>query len=403
MTGSRRSLFAAAVLGGALAALLGTGRPGPALADTVDDAVKAFEDYLKTKPEPSGIVNQVGDLAQKHDPKVAKAFLPLLRHADDTVRIAVLQNIGKQKDPKVIGPLMGIYNAAEKEKPKKYKIMAAALEGIGDADAKANAKFLIDEAKSWVNKNGDVGMAAFRAAANHVTRDLVDDFIAQLAVCDSSTTADNAEKRAARNACKPVIMDLLQKMTGLDIKDAKIWKEWWDKNGKTWKPKAEGKDEKKDLNASDEFADEAYGFILKRPNKRWTFQKPDGGNPYIQLEALDEGQKAAWCELRVVGSKGLASKTADALAAEHKEQIEGKFREFKEQVWDKKGVWGGEKSVEHVLFGPHKDYSVVAMHNVFIHKSEVHYYMYTYWVNGKPQSLRDDIDQILKDFKLMKR
>ena len=403
MTGSRRNLFTAAVLGGALAALLGSGRPGPALADTVDDAVKAFEDYLKTKPEPSGIVNQVGDLAQKHDPRVAKAFHPLLRHAEDTVRIAVLQNIGKQKDPKVVGPLMGIYKAAEKEKPKKYKIMAAALEGIGDADAKANSKFLVDEAKDWINKNGDVGMAAFRAAANHVTRDVVDDFIGQLAVCDSSTTADNAEKRAARNACKPVIIDLLQKMTGMEIKDAKIWKEWWGEKGKTWKPKTEGKDDKKDLNASEEYEDEAYGFVLKRPNKRWTFQKPDGGNPYIQLEALDEGQKAAWCELYVQGTKGLKSTTAEAMAEEQKEKIEGKFREFKEAEWDKKAAFGGEKGVHQILFGPHKDFDVVRMHNAYTVKSEIHYWVFTYYKSGKAKSLQDDVEKIIADFDLKKR
>ncbi len=401
MTRNRSVLAAAAVITVAAAALVLPGRGAPVRADTIDDAVKAFEDYLKTKPESSGIVNQIGDLAQKHHPKVAKAFMPLLRHADETVKIAVLQNIGKQNDPKVAGPLMGMFDAVEKE--KRYKLLAAIAEGVGDADAKAHYDFLIKTAKKYLDINADVSSAAFRGCANNVCRETVDDLVKQVGVADYVTTADNPVKRAARNATKPVLNDLLRKITGEDINDVKIWNEWWKKNDKTWKPPVAGAEGKKDINASLVFADDAYGFELKKPNTRWSFRKPDGNNPYLTMEALDEGQRAAWVELNVMGNKNLKSKTPEAMADEQKGGIEGKFREFKTAEWDKKGMVAGEKSVEQILFGPHKDHDVVAMHNVYVLKSEVHYFLITYWKSGKAASLREDIEEIIKTFRLTKR
>jgi hypothetical protein len=387
-------LTAAALLGGAV---FGLSRPD-ARADAVDDAVKAFEDYVASKPESQGLRNQVAELALRKDPRVAKALRPLLRHKDDEVKIAVAQNIGKQGDPRVALDLKAM--ADMKDMDENPKLMAALIEGIGDAAAKQNYEWLIKLAKKYLDSNGDIAGAAYRAAANYVTRDTVDDLIAELGRADYVTTKDNPVKKAARGACKPVLLDLLKKVTGEQIADVKIWDEWWSKEKKTWKPPLAGADGKKDINAADEFDDAAYGFVMKKPSRAWLFRKPDGGQPYLVLEALDEGQRAAWVELTVVGTKNYKSKTPEAWGEEMKASFEGKFRDIKEAEWAKKGKVGGENAIEQIVFGQHKDFDAVAMHNAYLTRSEVMYQIVCFWKSGKPQALKDDIEEILKTFKL---
>ncbi|MCK6481267.1 MAG: HEAT repeat domain-containing protein [Planctomycetes bacterium] len=373
--------------------------PAPVGADAVDDAVKNFEDYLKNKPESQGLRNQIAELSLKKDPRVAEALKPLLKHKDDDVKIAVAQNIGKQGDPKIVPILKQMIDM--KDMDEKPKVMAALIEGVGDAAPKANYEFLIKLAKKYLDQNQDIASAAYRAAANWVTAETVDDLVAELGRADYVTQNDNAVKKASRGACRPVIQDLLKKITGQNISDVKIWKEWWDKEKKTWKPPVSGTGEKKDINASDEFSDSAYGFVIKRPSRAWLFRKQEGNNPYLVLEALDEGQRAAWIDLTVLGTKNLKSRTADAMAEEWKGILEGKFRDIKEGAeWAKKTRVSGKNAVEQILFGAHKDFDAVAMHNVYMEEGEVMYMFHCYWKSGKPQALKDDIETILKTFKL---
>ncbi len=395
-----RILPAAALLAASLA--LGSLATAPAArADTIDDAIEAFEDYLKTNPDSQGIRNQVAELALRKDPRVADALLPLLtgRKYDDEVKIAVAQNIGKQGSVKVVGYLKRMADA--KDADEKPKLMAALLEGIGDADAKRNYEFLIKLAKKYLDSNADIAVAAYRAAANHVTAETVEDLVKEVQRADYVTNQDNAVKKAARGACKPVLIDILKKITGEDIADVKIWKEWWDREKRGWKPPVLGADGKRDINAEDTFKDSAYGFEITRPNMAWIFRKPEGNQPYLILEALDEGQRAAWIELTVVGTKNYKSKTADAWAEEWKTILEGKFRDFKEAVWDKPCRISGEKGVEQILFGQHRDFDAVYMHNFYVEQGEIMYQLLSYHKSGKPQSLKDDIDELVrKGFKL---
>ena len=103
---SLRPRFAPAVLVvGALLLAHEAVHTAPARADAIDDAVKSFEDYLKTNPDSQGIRNQIAELGLKKDPRVAKVLMPLLRHpkTDDDVKIAIAQCIGEQGDPAIVG------------------------------------------------------------------------------------------------------------------------------------------------------------------------------------------------------------------------------------------------------------------------------------------------------------
>jgi hypothetical protein len=188
-------------------------------------------------------------------------------------------------------------------------------------------------------------------------------------------------------------------MTGKDIADVKIWQEWWDKEKKTWKPAVAGKDTTKDLNASDTYSEDAYGLEIKRPNKAWTFRRLEGGAGLVTIEALDEGQKAAWVEVYAQGTKTLKSKTPEQFADEQKANMEPKFRDIKNAEWAKKCSYAGLKGIEQVVDGQHKDFDAVHMRNVYEDKSEVMYFFVTFWKSGKKASLESDIDWILKNWK----
>jgi hypothetical protein len=369
----------------------------------VNQAIADFKEYLKGNPESQGIRNKVADLSLKHHPAVADALLPLLQGPkyDDDVKIAVAQNIGKQGKPEIAGLLASMADDKKisKEKPK---LLAALLEGIGDANAKGQYKFLLDTGKKYLDISADVASAAFRGLSNHVTADTVDDLIKELERSDYTTTKDSPQKRAARNGTKPILNDLLRKITNKDINDVKIWKEWWSDNKKTWKPPIPGKDTgAKDINKSDTFADDAYAFEVKKPSRAWSFRKPEGsGSLYLSLEALDEGQRAAWCELYIIGTKNYKEKTPEQYAKAIRDQLEPKFRDIKDAQWEKKGTCAGRKSVEHVVVGSHKDFQAIHMHNVFVDESEVVYYWICMFQSGKPAALKEDIEEILKSFKI---
>jgi hypothetical protein len=385
--------LAASAAGFALAPVVRAG-------DAADEKIAAFKEYLKTNPDSQGIRNQVAELALLKNEKVVEPLMGLLKTSkDDEVKIAVLQAVGKQGVKSVGAKLMAM--ADSKPFEDKPKLIAAALEGAGDADAAGQYKELMKLAKKYMDSNGDIACAGFRAASLHVTRDTVDDLIKELGRADYTTTSDNAQKRAARGAAKPVLIDILKKITGKGIDDVKVWNEWWGDNKKTWNPpSAADKGKPKDLNSTDTFTDDAYGFEIKKPNKAWAFRKQEGGGAYLTIEASEEGQRAAWIDVFVLGTKNYKEKTPEQYAKSVRENLEGKFRDLKTAEWDKRGMWGGEKSVEHVLIGQHKDFDSIRMHNVFVERSEVVYYAICAYKSGKKASLESDIEEALKTFKI---
>jgi hypothetical protein len=197
-------------------------------------------------------------------------------------------------------------------------------------------------------------------------------------------------------------MDIMKKMTGENINDVKIWREWWNGKKKSgWKPPAPGETKSEDLSKVELYKDPAYGFDVRRPNKAWFFRKGTAENgPHITLEALDEGQRAAWCELLIYETKGIKEKRPEQIAQSWRDNNEPKFRDLKEAVWDKKCTYGGADGVEMILVGQHKELDAVAMHNVFVEDGGMMYYWICVWKSGKPASMKEDIEEILRSFKL---
>jgi hypothetical protein len=193
-------------------------------------------------------------------------------------------------------------------------------------------------------------------------------------------------------------------MTGLEYGDATAWKRWWSENEKTWEPPGSEKDKeaKKDSASSDTFGDKVYGIEVRKPNKRWSFRKGDG-TPWLTVEAMEEGQRAAWCDVFVQESKNMKSQSPEALAKEVRDMLEPKFRDIKpESNWEKPCSYGGQKGVEQIIIGQHKELDAVRMHHVYIYNKGYAIRIETTYKSGKTASLNSDIEQLLKNLVFMK-
>jgi hypothetical protein len=271
------------------------------------------------------------------------------------------------------------------------------MEAIGDLAPAAKYDWLVKMGNKFLDTNGEISAAAWKGVGNSNTKQAVEDLVKAAVRCDASggDKVVPAPVRANRGTAKGTIFNCLQKITGKDIKDSSVWDKWWRDEGKTWKPTPAGQD-KADINTSDTYKDDAYGFSVKKPSKVWLFRKGDGHGAYLKLEAMDEGSPAAWIEIHVESIKNKTPDTAEGFATLDKGNFEPKFRNLKEQVWDKKCSYGGAKGVEIILLGQHKDFDAVYMHNVYLLKSEIMYRFYCVWKSGKSQSLKDDLETLLK-------
>lgn len=369
--------------------------PAPRLpSDAVDRAVLEFGWYLDTKPDSLGLRNQIAELALRKDPRVAAALKPLLRHEDDDVKIAVARCIGEQGDPSVAALLENLADGKGME--GKPLLHAALLEGIGEADGKGHYKYLLKAAKKHLDTDPLVAAAAYRAAAQNVSRETVDDLVQELQRAFYVSANDGPVKMASRHECRAVLIGLLEGLTGEPLGgDVRIWTEWWRENGKTWKPPLPAAEESAALNATDTFESPGYGFSIRKPGPGWVFRRPGTRGPLLVVEALHEGRWAAWVEITAASTKNYKSKTPEAWAAEMRAGFEKKFRTIDEAEWERTPRVAGEPAVEQVVRGMHRDHDAVVMRNVYVCRSGVMVQCISFRKEGTPPALEEDIEAIL--------
>jgi hypothetical protein len=198
----------------------------------VEPEIADFREYLKTGPEPGALRNRIVDFARRPDPRKVKPLAPLLRvrKYDDEVRSAACRGIGRMGDPGASGLLLAV--AEDKGNRSRPQVVAAALEGVGDADPRGRQGSLLKFAKSHLDRDAVIASAALRAAAKAPSRELVDDLVRMLEWCSVDRPGAPAEARAAREAVRPVLVTLLRDLTGHDAKDPAGWSEWWSSGAK---------------------------------------------------------------------------------------------------------------------------------------------------------------------------
>jgi hypothetical protein len=382
-----------------LAALLAVGGaagvvslPAAVRAEVTDQDLERFEERMKTG-DTNAKRNAIAELGLKKDKKVAAKLLQVLaKEKDEDVKIAICQVVGEQGDPGVGGKLYAMFD--DKKNRENTKFLAALLEGMAEADPKRQYENLKDAAKKWVVLNGSVAEAAFRGMALHHTKDTVDEFVKSINSIASPTTNDSVAKRAAYSHCTPVLNELLQKLTGQDIKDAVQWRKWWSDAEATYKPEAAG--DKKDLNASEIYFNEGYRFQIKKPSREWSFKKQSGDQALLRIEALDEGSAAAWVVISVGAKEKMKSKTPEALAEEVKLQLEESTKDIRDPIWARKANYGGESAIETLLLGRDPQEGPGNVHNMYVTNGPNIYAFRGFVKSGKSPRFKEDIVAIYK-------
>ena len=371
--------------------------PGAVVRDP--DPVADFRAFLATEPGPGQVRVHLMDLMAERDPRTTEILIEVLREPPLDIQLLVdtcvyLANLGGPDATRALVEFAAS-RAVQRGDPE---LLAAALTAIGEADAEGQHEFLVGVARKFLDREESIARAAIRALAEGSRPRTVDDLVVLLEATEAP--GDSEEARLRRISAKEEVAGALRTISGEDFpEDAKTWKEWWRRNRTTWRPPGQRTEPEADINAADAYRDEAYGFELKKPNRRWSFRRSESGIPSLVLEALYEGRRAAWVEVYVTGTRDSRSKTPEAMADEQATGIEGKFRELRMAEWNRAGELGGEHAVEQVLFGLHKDFDVVRMRNVYALKDETLYCLITCWRSGTPISLRDDIDAILGSFR----
>ena len=380
----------------------GTAPPPPEPEDDpVERAIVVFKEYLKTNPDSQGIRNQVAELALLKSEKVVEPLMGLLKSSkDDEVKIAVLQAVGKQGVKSVGARLMAM--ADSKPFDDKPKLIAAALEGAGDADAAGQYKELLKFAKKYYDRDADITCSALRAASHHVTRETVDDFIQALKRASYVKEGEDPRKMAARAAAKPVLTELLKRMTGKSIDDPKGWTVWWSDNKKTWKPAVVPADPPRESVGPDSVTDVALGFEIRRPSSAWSLRQHRRDSLCVSLEAIRDGERAAWVEMYAVGTAYFKEKTPTDWAEMVRGRLAGAFEPTGTPEWGKPCTFSGVAGVEQALDGVHRTHGSIRMRNVFLEKDGVMYYMLCIWRNGAREGLEADVAAILESFRFTK-
>jgi hypothetical protein len=217
---------------GATEAPVGAGPESP----DVESEIAIFREYLKTRPEPPALRNRVVDFTLRPDPRKVGPLKPLLsvREFDDEVRVVACRGIGRMGDPAAATLLLAV--AEDKSNRHRPGVVAAALEGVGNADPRGLHGQLVRFAKTHLDRDAVIATAALHAAARVPSNELVDDLVRMLEQVSVESPSDGAVRRAAHDAVRPVLIELLRGLTGAEAKDARAWREWWAGRKRTWKP-----------------------------------------------------------------------------------------------------------------------------------------------------------------------
>lgn len=317
----RASLFlaASALAGGlfAMSVLPATAPRGFAVpaaqADAIDDSVKMLEDELKSGDE-NKVTAKVTELtaAATLDPRVAKAVLEVAKtNKLENASIAAIKALGAKKDPELYKYLKSKVKddkLLESHKTKYITIIDALGNYGGDPKTalldKGTHGYLADDiVKKFVMVDEALLKAAVRSYASIRDKAVIAMLIEWTATGDNPPRDSkvSAETKAKYATLSAACRQALQNLTQLDIPTGAAWKEYWDKNAKTFvipDPNAAPVDPA----TLESYTDPAYGYTIKKPAQpQWTFAEYKEGGGRITLQNIDpQGIWMARVRIRVL-------------------------------------------------------------------------------------------------------
>lgn len=308
-------LFALSVVPGASPATAPGGFAVPAAhADAIDDSLKMLDDDMKSGDE-NKVTAKVTELtaAATLDPRVAKAVLDVAKSNKlENSSIAAIKALGAKKDPelyKYIKSKVKDDKLAESHKTKYVAIIDALGNYGGDPKTalldKGTHGYLADDiVKKFVMIDEALLKAAVRSYASIRDKGVIEKLIEWTAAGDNPPRDNkvSAETKAKYATLSAACRQALQNLTQLDIPTGAAWKEFWDKNAKTFvipDPNAAPVDPA----TLEAYTDPAYGYTIKRPPQpNWTFAEyKDTAGGRIILQNIDpQGIWMARVRIRVL-------------------------------------------------------------------------------------------------------
>ncbi|MCG3134850.1 MAG: hypothetical protein HMLKMBBP_02254 [Planctomycetes bacterium] len=355
LTASRTCLILALGLFAAPAAVAPFA-PAAAFADEIDDGLKTLAEKAKAGDENAAVAAIVA-FDGKEDARITAALTDLAKSAkSEAVAIAAMKSAAKRKSAdlaKWLKTKLEDKKMAE-DHPNRYQ---AVLDSLAHCADKSHLAPLEDVVKKYFPTNPAYAGRAITAYGTVREKAVVDKLLEWLVL--SENTRDNKMAAATKENYginKGMILKALTALTMQDIADSGTWREWWEKEKKTFTfPDPNVKEV--DPAGLSEFTDHAYGWTMKKPEHAdWKFEKFSEYGGRVMLHNTDE-KNMLWARVRVYARKAQAD-TGGTIETfikwfekgwreGHNKEEGAEFEEFSRQPAVEKKMIGGREL--HVL------------------------------------------------------
>jgi HEAT repeat protein len=363
-----------------------------------DDPVKVFEEQMKKASDDervkliNGLVKKFAKVKKK-DP-AGKAISKYTSKGSSAVRVAAIKALGDLKYKKALGKLKSMIKPLKKEPV----VLAAVVETIGVFGDARFMEDLVDVAKKWLPKDSKVASAAARGLGKIPSRACVDELIKLLDLTyPKQSTADGAgaigdDVRQMLAKSRPAIVAGLQELTGWDFTHAFAWNNFWDKRSKTWKPGAK----EVDLTKLKVWEDPGYGFAVKKPGKKWMFERDPKGRNRIKLVRMEENTIMGMFYLEVYESGNTPAGEARRIF----DYYEGDWKDIKKESLVQKPVpCAGQKGFLQQFTGRSRSGTILKQKEIYLKQDAFIYAVRGYTVSGASDETRKELDKIFDSFR----
>ena len=344
---------------------------GVARGDEVKDRIAAFKKKMKSGDERDRI-RAVNNLATLSDKAVGG-------DRSERVRAAAAQALGKLGNPKDLGFLTGSIRSLK----KKPLALAGVVDAIGDYRNPKTADPLYDVARSWMTKHKYPAMAAIRSLGDCPSPKAIEYLIKLFELTyprgapghsDGTTyypPANVSDETATRMSdYRPYVIKSLQKLTGEQISDLDIWKEWWADNGRSFRP-GEAHD---DPNSQRRLVDDEFRYKITRPGDDWKWIDKAERGFNRTAELTEDGEVTARLSVMTYSVWSRTPTTAGEMARKQKEFLLKEFAFQKGEKWDETVKMGkteeqdGVDAIRQTIAGVWDDTNARVVQTIFAHR-----------------------------------
>ena len=317
------SMYSAVALAALVVSVVGSPIPGTTdawmqipdvFADDIDDQVTQLRE-LAAAGDDAGLVARIKGLERRRDKRVDDALMVVVRAPKvDAAAREAMRVLGLHGDPGYLGWAKS--KLADKkmleDRPDQYFGLLDSLAGAGGA-LKPYLRSVAECVSDNLTTKPDVARRAVTAYASAGSeKSVIDQLIDWLDKLESAAASGGGGRRggltspppesgksgsgsaANTQPVKDEVLKSLARLTGASADDSSAWRVWWAEHKASFKP-APPRAAEPDWALLEEFADDAFGFVLKKPVPPavWGFERCEAPGGRVRLRFQDAaGQQA---------------------------------------------------------------------------------------------------------------